>query len=187
MSILPPVNPTCPANCGSTLPDTLFNVCNPSVGFGEIQSIFIGVATADPFSDWTDLTQWETALALAVSETNAIRELVVSADLPAAAADEIVISKGRKIYSPATHTINFDIDDISGENYDFARMTSCNLQFRVWFMTASYMYGGNDGILAMINIRPVIERGIKSLNKLTGTVTWEAQFSPERAESVYAS
>lgn len=187
MSILAPVVPTCPANCGSVLPDTLFNVCNPAVGFGEIQSIFIGLATADPFTDWTDLTQWETALALATSEVNALRELVVSGDLPLPATEEIVISKGRKVYSPATRSINFDIDDISEANYEFARTTSCNIQFRIWFMTPTWMFGGNDGILAMVHFEPVIERGIKSLNKLTGTITWEAQFAPQRAESVYAS
>jgi hypothetical protein len=187
MSILAAVVPTCPADCGSVLPDTLFNACNPSVGFGEIQSIFIGIATADPFDDWTDLAQWEAALALATTETNALRELVVSGDLPLPAADEIVISKGRKVYSPATRTINFDIDDISAENYEFARTTSCNIQFRIWFMTPSWMYGGNDGVLAMVHFEPVIERGIKSLNKFTGTVTWDAQFPPERAASVYAS
>jgi hypothetical protein len=54
-------------------------------------------------------------------------------------------------------------------------------------MTPSYMYGGNDGVLAVLNLRPVIERGVKSLNKLSGTITWEAQFSPEREVSVYAS
>lgn len=184
------INPVCPTGCGSMLPEVSFDNCNPRVSFGEIEAIFLGVATADPFSDlapWTGLANWTTALALAVSETSAIRQFDVSADLPAAAAEEIVMSKGRKVYSPATHTINVDIDDLSAENYEFARTTSCNLQFRVWFATKTWMFGGNDGILAMVNLRPVIERGMKSLNKLTGTITWEAQFSPEREESVFAS
>lgn len=187
MSILPSVNPTCPANCGSVLPETLFNICNPAVGFGEIQSIFIGLATADPFTDWTDLSQWEAALALPVSNPNALRELVVSADMPVPSKDEVTISKNRKVYSPADRVINFDIDDISAENYEFSRTTACNIQFRIWFMNPSYMWGGNDGVLAMVHSEPVIERGAKSLNKLSGTVTWSAQFPPERAESVYAS
>jgi len=181
------VNPVCPVGCGSMLPEVSFDNCNPRVSFGEIEAIFLGVATAEPFTDWTQLSQWTEALALAVSDTDAIRQFDVSADLPVAAADEIVISKNRKVYSPAVHTINVDIDDLSQLNYDFARTTSCNLQFRVWFATPTWMYGGNDGILAMVNLRPVIERGAKSVNKLTGTITWDAQFSPERAESVFAS
>jgi len=178
--------PTCPTGCGSYLPEVSFDLCNPNVSFGEIENIFIAKADFPGFTDWTDLSEWEAALALATTEDGAIRQLNVVADLPAATADELIISLGRKIYSPATHVINVDIDDLSDDNYEFARTTSCNLQFRVWFMTPSYMYGGNDGILAMVNLRPVIERGVKSLNKLSGTVTWEAQFSPERAVSVYA-
>lgn len=180
-------NPTCPTGCGSVLPEVSFDTCSPNVTFGEIQKIFVGMANAEPFTDWTDLSQWEAALALPVNDPDAIRELNVSADLPAPSVEEIVISLGRKIQSPASHVINVDIDDLSDENYEFARVTSCNSQFKVWFMTGDYMYGGNDGITANMSLRPVIERGIKSLNKLSGTITWEAKFSPERETSVYAS
>jgi len=181
--------PTCPVGCASILPDVSFDLCNPNVTFGEIQRIFVGMADAAPFASgsWEDLSLWTAALALATNQPNAIRQLYVSADLPAASADEVVISLGRKIYSPATHTINVDVDDLSQENYDFMRTLGCNLQFRVWFMTEDYMFGGQDGILAQFTLRPVIERGIKSLNKLSGTITWEDKFSPERAVSVYAS
>lgn len=181
--------PTCPVGCASILPDVSFDLCNPNVTFGEIQRIFVGMADAAPFASgsWEDLSLWTAALALPTNQTNAIRQLYVGADLPAASADEIVISLGRKIYSPATHTINVDVDDLSQENYDFMRTLGCNLQFRVWFMTEDYMFGGQDGILAQFTLRPVIERGIKSLNKLSGTITWEDKFSPERAVSVYAS
>ena len=184
MSILNPVVPTCPTGCTSTLPTVSFSDCAPELGFGEIQSIFIGGSTVDPFNNpatpWTSLAAWTTAIG------TTLVELVVSADLPAAAADELVISKGRKVYTPASHTINFDIDDVTASNYEFGRMTSCNSKYRIWFATPEYMFGGNDGILVNINVRPVIERGIKSLNKLMGTITWEAQFSPERAPSVFA-
>ena len=67
------------------------------------------------------------------------------------------------------------------------RTTACNMQFRIWYMTPDYMFGGQDGILAIFTLRPVIERGVKSLNKLSGRITWEDQFSAERAVSVYAS
>jgi len=177
--------PTCPTNCGATLPDTSFDDCNPNIGFGEIEAIYVQAANADPLVDWEIDTEWLAAMGLAVSDSNAMRRFDVIADLPAAAADEVIISKGRKVYSPATHTINLDIDDISPENYEFARVTSCNLQFIVRFATKQWMYGGNDGILAMMNLRPVIERGQKSINKISGTITWDAQFSPERAAAIF--
>jgi len=183
------ISPICPTGCSSILPETSFDLCNPNVSWGEIQRVFVGMADANPFGsgEWTDHTLWETALALAATETNAIRQLYVSGDLPNATSDETVISLGRKIYSPASHTINIDIDDLSAENYEFMRTLGCNLQFRVWFFTQDYMYGGQDGLLAMFNLRPVIERGIKSLNKLSGTITWEDKFSAERAISIYSS
>lgn len=182
------VNPSCPTGCSSILPVVNFDLCDPNVSFGEIETIYMGAGDAAAFTDWTDLSEWTARIDnLDTVDPDKLREFHVMADLPAATADEIVISKGRKVYSPATHTINVDIDDLTQENYEFARTTSCNVQFRVWFFTKSYMYGGNDGILANVTLRPVIERGQKSINKLSGTITWEAQFSPERAESVFAS
>ena len=181
------LNPTCPTNCGSVLPESSFDECNPNVSFGEIEAIFFQAASADEMVDWENLAEWTQLLALATSDGNAMRKFDVIADMPMPAADESIISKGRKVYSPATRTLNVDIDDVSDENYEFARTTGCNLQFIVRFATPSYMYGGNAGILAMVKFEPVIERGQKSINKLTGTITWDAQFAPERAESVFAS
>ena len=184
-------NPTCPTGCSSILPDVSFDLCNPNVAFGEIERIFVGMADAAPFAagdgDWEDLSLWTAALALPTNDPDAIRQLYVSADLPAATADEVEISLGRKIQSPATHVINVDVDDLSPENYEFMRTLACNMQFRIWFHTPEHQYGGQDGILAQFTLRPVIERGAKSLNKLSGTITWEDKFSAERAVSVYAS
>ena len=182
------INPTCPTGCSDFLPVVDFDLCDPKVSFGEIEQIMVASGAAAPFTDWEDLSEWTARISETdVADIDTIRQMYVIADLPAATADEIIISKGRKVYSPATHVINVDIDDLSDENYEFARATSCNTQMRVWFFTKSHMYGGNDGILANVNLRPVIERGQKSINKLSGMITWEAQFSPERADSVFAS
>lgn len=118
---------------------------------------------------------------------HAIRDLAVVADLPAASAEEIVISLNRKIFSPAEHVINVEIDDVSPETYEFARSTSCNTGYRMWFSTPEHIYGGTDGILAMVNLRPQIERGAQSVNKLVGTITWSAKFSAERNINPYAA
>ena len=83
------INPSCPTGCASILPDVSFDLCNPNVTFGEIQRIFVGMADAAPFASgsWEDLSLWTAALALATNQPNAIRQLYVSADLPAASAD----------------------------------------------------------------------------------------------------
>lgn len=181
------INPTCPDNCGALVPVVDFDICAPEIYFGEIQHIYVASGEADPFTDVEDLSEWTARLAdTATSAEESISDLHVVADLPAAAADEIIISLGRKINSPASHTINVDIDDVSAANYEFARTTSCNSLYRVWFATESHIYGGTDGILANVNLRPVIERGQKTINKLMGAVTWEAQFSPERHTNPFA-
>ena len=128
------INPVCPTGCASILPDVSFDLCNPNVSWGEIQRIFVGMADATPFAGgaWTDLSLWTAALALATNQTDAIRQLYVSADLPAATADETVISLGRKIYSPATHVINVDVYDRrlyvwwTGWYFGYLHNASCN-------------------------------------------------------------
>lgn len=179
--------PICPTGCSSTIPAVDFDVCNPAIFYGEIEHIYIAAGDTPPFQDFEDLGEWMSRVSPDTLDADAIRDFHVVADLPAASADEVVISLGRKVYTPATHTINVDIDEVSDLNYEFARTTSCNTQFRVWFATESHIYGGNDGILAMVNLRPVIERGQKSVNKLVGTITWDAQFSPERGDNPFAS
>jgi len=183
MSIL---NPTCPTGCSAIPPTVDFDLCTPKIFFGEIEHIYIASGDAAPLSDVESVSAWTARLSDTAVDADTIRDFHVMADLPAAAADEILLSLGRKAYSPATHTINIDVDDLSDANYEFARNTSCNVSYRIWFSTESHIYGGNDGILANINLRPVIERGQKSVNKIMGTVTWEAQFSPERHDNPFA-
>jgi len=181
------ITPTCPGSCEYQIAAIDFDECAPKVFFGEITHIYIASGDAEPLTDVEDLAAWTARLSDDGTDPDVIRDFHVAADLPASTAEEIVISLGRKVYSPASHVINVDIDDISDATYEFGRTTSCNTSYRVWFATPSHIYGGTDGILALVNLRPVIERGIKSLNKLTGTITWEAQFSPERHDNPFAS
>lgn len=183
MSIL---TPTCPGACEYQIAPVDFDICAPKIFFGEITHIYIASGDATPFTDVEDLSEWTARLSDDSTDPDVIRDFMVVADLPAATAEEIVVSLGRKVYSPATHVINVDVDDISDTTYEFARSTSCNTSYRIWFATPSHIYGGTDGILGLVNLRPVIERGIKSLNKLTGTITWEAKFSPERHDNPFA-
>lgn len=181
------VVPVCGTSCESTVPVVDFDLCSPKIFFGEIEHIYIAAGDAAPFTDFEDLAEWTARVSETSVDPDAIRDFFVVADLPAASADEIIISLGRKVYSPATHTINVDIDEVSDENYEFGRTTSCNQRYKVWFSTESHLFGGNDGIDATVNLRPVIERGQKSINKLMGTVTWEAQFSPQRGDNPFAT
>ena len=180
-------NPICPQGCSSILPEVSFDECVPSVSFGEIEHIYVASGDADPFIDWTQLIEWVSRLSDSAIDPDAIRKLDVSADLPASTKNTIDISLARKISAPGSWVINVDIDDITDQTYDFMRVTECNVQFRFWFATGEKLFGGNDGILGMFNLSPVIERGAKTVNKLSGTITWENQFAPERCDSPFAS
>lgn len=178
---------TCPQGCAFQLPSFEQDLCTPNVSFGEITHFYVAAGDAPPFTDVTDLAEWTARLSDDSTDADAIRTLFVIADLSAATAEEIAISVNRKVYSPADHVINLEVDDITDSVYEFARATSCNLQYRVWVATPSHIYGGNEGTLGMLNLRPVIERGAKSVNKLVGTFQWSSKFSFERHDSPFAS
>ena len=177
--------PTCPTGCDFTLADISFSDCAPAISWGEVEYVVLGDGDSAPFADWEDDSEWATR----VAETgdNKLRKLTVIADLPIGSADEVIISKGRKVKAPASRILNIEIDDTTDENYEFMRATACNSQMRMWFFTRSHQYGGNDGILAMINLDPVIEKGTKTINKFVGTAKWDAQFAPERAKICWTS
>lgn len=174
-------NPTCPTGCDSFLIDVDFDYCDPSIEFGEIDHIYVMAQSGSDLADWESLTVWNARKALdPTSDTDAIIDLTVMGDLPVAETDEIEISDGRKIQSPSTFTVNFDIDDVSEDNYDFMRWLECNTVFKIWFAANEVLFGGNDGIEVNLTAKYQIERGQKSIQKIVGTAKWEGKFSPER-------
>src|SRR5690606_24691815 len=115
------------------------------------------------FTDFTDPGEWTEAIDNTSSTIGSVRELTVSADLPAAESDVVEISNRRKVHTPSTFTINVTIDDVSEANYELMLWTECNTRVKVWFATKDHLYGGNAGIEANIMLRPIIERGAKSM------------------------
>lgn len=177
--------PTCSASCDADLPQVNFSDCAPEVIFSEIQRIFVAKATAAPFTDWTQAAEWTTRLSQTTTTGNDyIRPLTVIGDKPAAAGVSKDISNGRKVVVGKDHTINFTIDDVSQENYEFMRALECGGKFRMWYETAGgKMYGGNEGILVDIDANVVDNRGREEIETINGVITWRAKFSPERTDS----
>jgi hypothetical protein len=175
------INPICPEGCTDELPIFDFDQCAPEVYFGEIEKIYIAAADETPFTDWNDASEWTTKISNV--DDGKMRELTVSADLPAAEYDVIDISARRKVMSSSTFTINITIDDLSDDNYAAMRWTECNPTVKLWFADRNHMYGGNVGITANIMLKEVIERGNKSMKTIQGVATWENKFSPERIEN----
>ena len=180
-------NPTCPTGCDSYLIDVDFDYCNPDIEFGEIDHIYVMAQTGSNLNNWENLAEWNTRKALdPTSDVDAIIDLHVMADQPPKEQEEIEISLGRKIYTPSTFTINYDIDDVSDDNYEFMRWLECNTVFTVWYSANETLFGGNTGIDVNMTGSYQVERGQKSLQKIVGTVKWESEFSPERTTNPMA-
>ena len=180
-------DPTCPTGCSSFLLDVDFDYCDPDVNFGEIDHIYLMAQTGSNLADWTSLSVWNERKALdPTSDLDAIIDLNVMGDLPVAETEEVEISLGRKIQSPASFVINFDIDDTSDDNYELMRFLECNVVVKMWFSANEVLFGGSEGIEATIQAKYQIERGQKSVQKIVGTVKWEEKFSPERTTNPMA-
>jgi len=178
--------PVCPSGCPGILPDLDFNYCAPVNSFGEITHIFLAAYDAECFTDWTSITEWLARLDNDSDDPDAIRFLHVKADKPVAETETVEISLGRKIKSPASFTLNIEIDDVSDLNHEFMRVSQCNTLFKMWYIAGDYLFGGMCGIDVILYLDYLIERGTKSIHKITGTATWDASFSPERTDNPLA-
>lgn len=172
----------CPTGCDNfQVPVVDYDDCNPEVSFGEIEKIYIASMEADDLTNVWDVSEWASRIDNEVTgDDDAIRELTVSADLPAGEFDIVEISNRRKVTSPNTFTLAVTIDDNSDLNYEFMRWTECNPKVKMWYATQDHLYGGNEGIRVDIMLKEVIERGNKALKTLQGTISWEDKFSPQR-------
>lgn len=177
--------PTCAGDCDMDLAPVSFDDCQPNVSFSEIRRIFIAKKAAAPFNNWKAAGEWIAR----ISETNQtgndyIRALTVIADKPAAAPVFKEISNGRRIQIGKDHTINFTIDDVSDENYEFMRTLECGGEYRFWYETeGGRMFGGNEGFLARVDANSVLNRGRDEIETINGVMTWRTKFHPERAIS----
>lgn len=178
-------NPTCPTNCDFAIPEVVFDDCSPVVVFSEIRRIFMAKKAAASFTDWTEATEWLARLSqVTTTGDDYIRALTVIGDKPAAADVSKDISNGRKIVIGKDHTVNFTIDDVSDQNYEFMRGLECGGEFKFWYETSGgYLYGGNDGFLARVSMNDILNRGTDEIETIAGVVTWRSKFSPERTPS----
>ena len=177
-------NPICPTDCESALGAVSFDDCAPNIVASEIKRIFISKSNSAAFEDWKTAAEWTTRMAQSGVTADAIRTLTVIGDKPAPSSVTKDISNNRKWVVGKDHTVNFTVDDVSQENYEFMRSTECGGKYRMWYEThGGYLYGGNEGIKCSIVVDLVGNRGVDEIETLNGVATWRAKFSPERALS----
>lgn len=180
----------CPTGCEDIeMTPTNFSDCAPEVNSSEIEKIFITQASSEPFKNWEEPTEWLARVSQTKVEKGTIRVLTVIADKPASASTSQELSNGRTRTTKKTNTVNYTIDDTSGENYDFAKMLECGSSWKFWYQTqGGYIYGGNAGIKVKgITVDPINERGRDAIETIAGTLTWESKTSfPDRVKSPIA-
>lgn len=175
----------CEEGCETVLPEVSFDLCNPDVHFGQISDVFI-TNIGNPLTDETDPLEWAARLALDQSNPAKIIQLQGIGDKPAAEANVIEISKGRKVSGNKNHTVNFRIDEVSDKNYEMMRKFECNKSVLAWYKTyEGKLYGGRFGVHSAgvsIAFNHVIPENAAELETLPGTLTWKSKFHPCRTD-----
>lgn len=177
-------NPICPENCEDVLAVISFDDCAPAIVASEIKRVFFARSSAEAFTDWKLATEWTTRISDSAVDPDSIRAFTVIGDKPAPAAVTKDISNKRKWTVGKDHTVNFTIDDVTDENYEFMRSTECGGKYRMWYEThGGYIYGGNEGILVSVIMDDVLNRGVDEIETINGVATWRSKFTPERIKS----
>lgn len=179
----------CAENCeDAQLPSVNFDDCSPENNLSEIEWIAVARSDASDFTDVEDVTEWETRIAQAAAETppdpdDTIRMIRVIGDKPAPEVQTRVVSGNRTIQTGKNHTLNVEIDETNALNYEFARSTSCNATYKLWYVTsAGLVYGGICGMKAQMVLNLIQARGPGEIEKYVGTVTWQDKIDPPRAD-----
>jgi hypothetical protein len=175
--------PVCPDGCESNLPENTYNFCKQAIETGEVEEVFLARGDAECFTDWKLPGEWAARISMDSLAPAAIRRFRGIGDFPAGASDAIDISKAQKFYTEKTFTLNFDVEDVSDENYEFMRSMECNNVVKGWFAAGTKLFGGNCGLDVSVGANYVIERGQKTLHKIMLVFTWNDQFSPERTSN----
>jgi hypothetical protein len=180
------VNPVCPDDCTSTLAENTYNYCTQHIVTGEVDHVFLAAGDAECFTDWTLPGEWAARISPDSLDPDAIRRFRGIGDLPEGASDEVEISLCQKWQSEKTFTLNFDIEDVSDENYNFMRTLECNNVMKGWFSSGGKLFGDNCGIDVSVKANYKIDRGCKTLHKILLVFTWDNQFHPARCTNPIA-
>ena len=157
-------NFTCPS-CEDQLPVVEFDPCAPDLLYNGIVAMLIA-RPGEPFANIEDPAEHSTRTDNASSSASAVRRLegVGSYTVEFGAASKVGTVT---IYAKNTGTVNFKIYDNNADNYEFIRSLGCNTKFLVWPIDAQgLVYGGNDGITAVLQGRENITETIDDLKFL---------------------
>lgn len=151
----------------------------------------MAVARADttPFTDFGSALEWANRLSQTDVAVDKIRLLTIRGNKPATTKTNIVLTNNRTVITNRRHILNFVVDEVNDDNYDFFRMTQCGIiQFRIWPITddGKELQGGDAGILATVFAEAIYDEGTGAIQRIVGTAEWDAQQDPQRVANPIA-
>lgn len=168
------------------LPIVNFSDCAPQLNLSEVEYIYVGPKNAKAFTSVAEAAEWTTRLSESdIESPDVIRPLRVVGNVPAGSPRTKVISGNRTVSLGNDRVLNWLIDDVSDENYEFFRkFVECSGGATVWFETrGGKLYGGNEGIKGTMLGNIVLDEGVDATETIQGTFTWDSKHSPDRVDS----
>jgi hypothetical protein len=179
----------CPTDCTEQqIPSVNFDDCSPELNDSEIEWVALAKSDAADFTDVEDAAEWTTrinqlATTPAPTPDDSIRMIRVVGDKPAPEITTRIVSGGRSVQTAKRHTLNIDVDETNDLNYEFARSTSCNATYKLWYVTkAGFVYGGICGLKAQVILNLIQARGQGEIELYQGTESWSDKIDPPRAD-----
>lgn len=186
---------TCPEDCDiADIPAVSFEDCNPSIFSSELQEMYVGRSDAVDFDDVTAAEQWTARVSqdgtVPEGSTYAVkdllRKLTIIGDIPAPQKTTRQISGGREVVTEVKYVVNFEIDDVTDENWQFAQKVQCGkgaYPVKAWPVSKSgHVLGGDSGISGKMAIDHILDRGADGIMRLVGTLTFTTTSFPNRDE-----
>lgn len=178
--------PVCPTDCTASVPDVLFDECNPEINDAQIARVFL-TNVGSPLTDWTSAVEWDSRINPGVPGPTDIKVLHVIASKPIPASTEKDLSLGRKIAGKKTHIVPVKIDETNAINHEFLRANECGGNYLMWYETlGGLLFGGNSGIDASLLLDMNIDEASDAIILNEGKFEWKSKFTEERIISPIA-
>lgn len=177
----------CPTDCSAILPTVTFSECAPVLLQAQVSDLYLK-NDGNPLINWEDPVEWGTRISNSSTDPTAIRALTVIGSSSAPAVTEKKISHRRTVFSPQEFTLTGNIDDNSDTNYEAARATGCNRNYRFFYATlGGKLYGvPNTGILANLRMWEEVPESEDEYAVIKFQLKWKASFMPSRIDNPIA-
>lgn len=197
--------PACEAACSDNTLLSVSDVCfsNAVIEESEIIGIYLSEPAAlNPLEPKNKITGWvatglpanpavnKTAITTWIGTVNnssagGLRFLEGIGDKPEPTTTEVTGARGITARIGKKHVLNFDSLTIDNLNYEFFRkLDKCGGRVFLWYATKNYLYGGINGIEAVVTKAPhILARGTGSIAVNTLEFVWKADTDIVRDEN----